>query len=89
MHGFEQANADLLGVQSEDVAHRLERERRTVVAATNPPFGLAKQLPPRIVASVAVLEEAARGIEQHRPEEPSFPQSDPKPTAEIDLGRGE
>jgi hypothetical protein len=34
-----------------------------------------------------MLVEAARGIEQHRPEEPSFSQSDPKPAAKIDLGR--
>jgi hypothetical protein len=35
---------------------------------------------------VSVLVKAARGIEQHRPEEPSFSQSDPKPAAEVDLG---
>jgi len=86
VHAFEQANADSLGVQSEDVADRLKRERRTVAAATNPPFGLAEKLPPGIVASVAVLVEAARGIEQHRPEEPSLSQGDAKPATEIDLG---
>ena len=79
-------NADLLRVQSEDVADRLERERRTGVAEADPLLGLSKELPPVIVVCVPVLVEAGRRIEQDRPEEPSFPQSDPKPTPEVDLG---
>jgi hypothetical protein len=86
VHAFEQTNADLLSVQSEDVADRLERERRTIAARANPPLGLAKELAPVVVARASVLMKAACRVEQHRPEQPSLPQSDPKPTPELDLG---
>jgi hypothetical protein len=87
VHAFEQTNADLLSVQSEDVADRLERKRRTVAAAANPPLGLAKELAPVVVARASVLMEAGCRVEQHRPEQSSLPQSGPKPTPEFDLGR--
>lgn len=87
VHALKQANADLLGVQSEDVTDRLERERPTGVRGADPSLGFAKEIPPAVVARVPMLVEAGGRIEQHCPEKPPFPQSDGKPAPQFELSR--
>jgi hypothetical protein len=82
---LQEANAHLLGVQSQHVAYRLKREWRTLFARPNPPFGLAKELTPVVVASATVLVEARRGVEQHRPQQPALAQRQSEAATGIDL----
>ncbi len=64
---FEKANPDPVGVQSQDVADHLERDRRTIVSGTNPAFGLAEELSPLVVAASTILVITGDGVEEHRP----------------------
>jgi hypothetical protein len=82
---LQEANAHLFGVQSQHVAYRLEGERPAFVARPDPPFGLAKELAAVVVPSTAVLVEARRCIEQHRPQEPALAERQAKAAAWIDL----
>jgi len=84
---LEEANADVVGVQSQHVADRLERERPGIVASADPTFGVAEELTPVVVARAAVLVEARRGVEQHRPKHPPLAERLAEAAAGIELGR--
>ena len=64
--GFEEVDAQPVGIQPEDAAHGRERERRLVFPRADPAFRFPEQLSSVVVACVSMLAEAGCGIEQHR-----------------------
>jgi hypothetical protein len=86
---LQQANPHLLGVQSQHVAHGLKRKRPALVPRTDPSLRLAEKLTPVVVASAAVLVEAGRGVEQHRPQKPALSQRQAEAATRVDLCRKE
>jgi len=60
---LQEASPHLLGVQSQHVADRWERERPAIVARAYPTLCLAEQLATVVVASSAVFVKAGRRIE--------------------------
>jgi hypothetical protein len=87
VHAFEEANAHVMGVQSQHVADRLERERPRIVTCADPPLGVAEELAAVVVARAAVLVEARCGVEQHGPEHPTLAERGPEPATGVELGR--
>jgi hypothetical protein len=76
-----------MGVQSQHVADRLERERPRIVTCADPPLGVAEELAAVVVARAAVLVEARCGVEQHGPEHPTLAERGPEPATGVELGR--
>ena len=74
-----------MGVQSEDIADRHERERPAIVALADPFLGVSEELAPIVVARAPVLVEARGRIEQHRPQHTSFTESSTEAAAWIEL----
>src|ERR1051325_9065089 len=84
---LEEANADVVGVQSQHVADRLERERPGIVASADPLLGVAEELSPVVVTRGSVLVEAGRRVEQHCPEHPSLAERRAEAAPRIELRR--